>query len=234
VHAEHVVLLGGGSLAGNAGLRRRDDGVWEVRGDPTEAAFLVAERKLGTAHRRQRRFERVREIPFSAERKMMSTVERDLEHGGALVLVSKGAPDVVIERCNRIRVGTDVLPFDAARRAHALAEVDRLSDAALRTLAVAYRPIDGDTIDDDALERDLVFVGTVGIIDPPRPEAALAIREARRAGIRVVMITGDHPRTAARIAADLGIVAAGTAAITGPSSMRSKAMRSLPPCGARR
>jgi len=215
VHAEQVVLLGGGSLAGNAGLRRRDDGVWEVRGDPTEAAFLVAERKLGTTHRRQRRFERVREIPFSAERKMMSTVERDLEHGGAIVLVSKGAPDVVIERCNRIRVGADVLPFDEARRAHALAEVDRLSDAALRTLAVAYRPIDGDTIDDDALERDLVFVGTVGIIDPPRPEAALAIREARRAGIRVVMITGDHPRTAARIAVDLGIVAAGTTAITG-------------------
>nr|HET7858764.1 cation-translocating P-type ATPase [Caldimonas sp.] len=215
LHDEQVVLLGGGSLAGNAGLRQRDDGAWEVRGDPTEAAFLVAERKLGSAQRRQRRFERVREIPFSAERRMMSTIERDREHGGALVLVAKGAPDVLIERCDRIRVGADVLPFDAARRAQAIAEVDRLSDAALRTLAVAYRPLDGDACADDTLERDLVFVGTVGIIDPPRPEAALAIREARRAGIRVVMITGDHPRTAARIAADLGIVAPGTAAITG-------------------
>jgi magnesium-transporting ATPase (P-type) len=217
VHAEHVVLLGGGSLAGNAGLHERD-GAWEIQGDPTEAAFLVAERKLGTAARRQRRFERMREIPFSSERKMMSTIERDLEHGGALVLVAKGAPDVLIGRCTRIRVGMDVLPFDAASRQRVLAEVDRFSDAALRTLAVAYRPLaaDDDTsAADESLERDLVFVGTVGIIDPPRPEVAAAIREARRAGIRVVMITGDHPRTAARIAADLGIVAPGTSAITG-------------------
>jgi Ca2+-transporting ATPase len=217
LHAEHVVLLSGGSLAGNADLRQGAGGAWEIQGDPTEAAFLVAERKLGATARRVRRFDRVREIPFSSDRKLMSTIERDHEQGDALVVVTKGAPDVLIGRCSRIRVGMTVLPFDERMRERAVADVDRLSDAALRTLAVAYRPLDPgeDTLAGDALERDLIFVGTVGIIDPPRAEAAAAIREARRAGIRVVMITGDHPRTAARIAADLGIVEPGTQAVIG-------------------
>jgi potassium/sodium efflux P-type ATPase len=220
LHAEQLVVLSGGSLASNADLRQADDGAWEIQGDPTEAAFLVAERKLGANARRERRFERVAEIPFSSDRKMMSTIERDLEHGGALVLVTKGAPDVLLERCTQVRVGMDVLPFDAERRAHAAADVDALSDEALRTLAVAYRPLTAEEDPQAAseleqLEQDLIFVGTVGIIDPPREEAAVAIREAQRAGIRVIMITGDHPRTAARIATDLGLVAPGATALTG-------------------
>lgn len=217
LRAEHIVVLGGGSLAGNAALRQAGDGSWEIQGDPTEAAFLVAERKLGTDARRHRRFERVQEIPFSSDRKMMSSIERDLEQGGGLVLVTKGAPDVLMQRCNRIRVGTEVLDFDDARRAEALADVERLSGEALRTLAVAYRPLSEAEAasPDEGLERDLIFVGTVGIIDPPREEAAEAIAEARRAGIRVMMITGDHPRTAARIAAQLGIAAPDAVALTG-------------------
>ena len=97
------------------------------------------------------------------------------------------------------------------------APVDTLSDAALRTIAVAYRPLSPPEADagDERLEHDLIFVGTVGIIDPPREEAAAAIRDAHRAGIRIIMITGDHPRTAIRIAADLGIVATGGKALTG-------------------
>ena len=226
VHAEHLVVLGGGSLASNADLRRNERGEWEIHGDPTEAAFLVAERKLGSAERRRRRFERVTEVPFSADRKMMSLIARDHEAGGALVLVSKGAPDVLMERCRRVRVGMDVRRFDEALRARALADVDALSDAALRTLAVAYRPLDPheDAFGAEALERDLIYVGSVGIIDPPREEAALAVREARRAGIRVIMITGDHPRTAARIAADVGIVAPGEAALTGADLERLDAV----------
>lgn len=214
---EHIVVLGGGTLASNADLYAGEDGRWQVQGDPTEVAFLVAERKLGTAERRRARFERIVEIPFTSERKLMSSIERDSERGGERVLVTKGAPDVLLARCTRVRVGMDVLPLDAARRAQALADVDRLSDAALRTLAVAYRPLAGDEplSDPDALERDLVFVGTVGIIDPPREEAAVAIGHARAAGIRVMMITGDHPRTAGRIASDLGIIAPGGAVLTG-------------------
>ncbi len=217
VRAEQIVVLSGGSLAGNASLREGADGIWEIQGDPTEAAFLVAERKLGVEVRRQQRFERVVEIPFTSERKMMSSIERDRELCGALVIVTKGAPDVLIEHCTSVRIGMDVVPFDAVRRARALADVERLSDQALRTLAVAYRPLaEGeDARASETLERDLIFVGTVGIIDPPRPEAAVAIAEAHRAGIRVMMITGDHPRTAARIAVQLGIVKVGAVAMTG-------------------
>jgi magnesium-transporting ATPase (P-type) len=217
LRAEQIVVLSGGSLASNAALQQSEDGAWEIQGDPTEAAFLVAERKLGVGDRRERRFERIGVIPFSSERKMMSTIEIDHEHGGERVLITKGAPDVLMKHCNRIRIGWDVVPFDDMQRAQAHADVVRLSDEALRTLAVAYRPLeaDEDPQSSEALERDLIFVGTVGIIDPPREEAAVAIAEARRAGIRVMMITGDHPRTASRIAALLGIVENGAPALTG-------------------
>jgi len=223
---ETRVVLSGGSLAGNADLRQAAGGAWEIHGDPTEAAFLVAERKLGqgaVTERRERRFERVGEVPFTSERKLMTTIERDHEHGDALVAITKGAPDVLLARCTRVRVGLEVVALDDALRTRLLADVDTLTEAALRTLAVAYRPLvageSGETGADpaaaEALERELIFVGTVGMIDPPREEAAVAIREARQAGIRVVMITGDHPKTAARIAADLGIVEAGSPALTG-------------------
>ena len=217
--AEAILVLSGGSLAGNAQLQRTADGDWQIQGDPTEAAFLVAERKLGVHEQRERRFERVAEIPFTSERKMMSTIEVDHAHGDELVLVAKGAPDVLLERCTRARTGWDVVPLDESLRKRILADVDALSDDALRTLAVAYRPLqqgeDADPRRAAELERDLVFAGTVGIIDPPREEAAQAIAEAHRAGIRIIMITGDHPRTAARIAADLGLVEAGAKALTG-------------------
>jgi len=215
--AEDIVVLSGGSLAGDAALQRTAEGEWAIHGDPTEAAFLVAERKLGVDARRERRFERVGVIPFTSERKMMSSIEVDHEHDDALIVISKGAPDVLLERCTRVREGLDVLPLDDARRARILADVDAMSGEALRTLAVAYRPLDAgeDAEAGEKLERDLIFVGTVGIIDPPREEAGVAVREARRAGIRVIMITGDHPRTAARIAADLGIAEPGAVTLTG-------------------
>ncbi|HSV52773.1 MAG TPA: cation-translocating P-type ATPase [Burkholderiaceae bacterium] len=217
LRSEQIVALSGGSLANNADLREKADGLWEIHGDATEAAFLVAERKLGITARRERRFERIGEIPFTSERKMMSSIEIDHERGDEVVVVTKGAPDVLLDHCTRARVGMDVVVLDEPRRAAFLADIDTLSGAALRTLSVAYRPLDAgeNTQAAPSLERDLIFVGTVGIIDPPREEAAVAIREARRAGIRVIMITGDHPRTAARIAADLGIVQAGAPALTG-------------------
>ncbi|MDP3356744.1 MAG: cation-translocating P-type ATPase [Polaromonas sp.] len=214
---EQIALLSGGALAGNAQLRQADSGTWEIHGDPTEAAFLVAERKLGIHERRKKRFERIGEIPFTSERKMMSSIEIDHEHADARMLITKGAPDVLLGRCSHARVGMESVPLTDLLRSQVLADVDAMSDAALRTLAVAYRPLmpgeEGQT--DEAMEKDLIFVGTVGMIDPPRPEAKVAIAEARRAGIRVIMITGDHPRTAARIAADLGIVATGELALTG-------------------
>ena len=229
--AEGVVVLSGGSLSSNSELRE-EGGEWSVLGDPTEAAFLVAERKMGLTERRVRRFTRVGEAPFTSERKRMSTVQLDHEHGDQPVLITKGAPDVVLERCTSYRVGMRTLPLDAAARARVLAEVEQLSGRAMRTIGVAYRPLvdpDGTLVLDAAylegggvpaevaegLESDLTFVGTVGMIDPAREEAGAAVREAHRAGVRVVMITGDHPATALRIAQDLGIAGPASRAVSG-------------------
>ena len=210
-------VLAGGSLANDAVLRE-EAGEWTIQGDPTEAAFLVAEAKVGgLTEAREARFERLGEIPFTSERKLMSTLESDLEGELGLAVVTKGAPDVLLARCTAERVAGEVRPLEDARRTEVLGAVDRLADLALRTLAVAYRPLpDAEPPDgDESLEHDLVYLGMVGIIDPPRPEASRAIAEATSAGIRILMITGDHPRTAARIAGDLGIVEPGSPALTG-------------------
>ncbi len=217
LHEENVAVLSGGSLAGNAALRQTGEGDWEIQGDPTEAAFLVAEHKLGATVRRQQRFTRIGELPFTSDRKMMSTIEADHDNGDAPVLITKGAPGVLLALCTQVRVGAATVELDADMRQRILAEVGAMADEALRTLAVAYRPLAaGEDPDDHArLEQRLIYVGTVGIIDPPRAEVAVAIRQAHAAGIRVVMITGDHPRMALRIAADLGIVGNDAKALSG-------------------
>jgi P-type Ca2+ transporter type 2C len=214
--SEVAAVLSGGALAGNAALRY-DDGEWTIQGDPTEAAFLVAEHKLGTVEVRADRFTRVGEVPFTSERKMMSTLESDADREGKVAVVTKGAPDVLLGRCTRILSGSETIPLDDGMRARVLSDVDRLSAQAYRTLAVAFRPLEVTEISepDEQVEHGLVYAGMVGIIDPPRAEAAAAVREAHRAGIRVVMITGDHPLTAQRIAADLGIVEPGAPVLTG-------------------
>jgi calcium-translocating P-type ATPase len=210
-------VIGGGSLANDAVLRDEGDGQWTVQGDPTEVAFLVAEAKIGLTEARQARFNRVGEVPFTSERKMMTTLEADVEREGRIAVVTKGAPDVLLNRCTHERVAGEVRPLTDERRRAVLATVDRLADLALRTLAVAYRPLP-DTApppETESVERELVYLGMVGIIDPPRAEALAAIAEAHRAGIRILMITGDHPRTAARIATDLGIIPTDGAALPG-------------------
>ncbi|MFZ2174771.1 MAG: cation-translocating P-type ATPase, partial [Rhodococcus sp. (in: high G+C Gram-positive bacteria)] len=207
--SQTAFVLVGGSLANNATLQEQDDGEWAVQGDPTEAAFLVAEVKLGIGDPRTGRFQRVAQIPFTSERKMMSSLEADTQRAGKIAVVAKGAPDVLLRRCSHVQVGDAVETLDDSWRTRILEDVERLAGEAFRTLAVAYRPLEV-TIPpeiDESLEQNLVYVGMVGIIDPPRPEAAVAIAEAHRAGVRVMMITGDHPRTAARIAKDLGIAA---------------------------
>jgi len=201
------LVVGGGSLVNDASVRD-DGGVPAVQGDPTEIAFLIAEAKItGLAHDRRSRFERVGEVPFTSERKLMTTLEADGEREGQIAIVTKGAPDVLLTRCTHIRTGGEVELLTPQWRSVVLATVDRLADLALRTLAVAYRPIP-DTIppvQDESIEDGLIYLGMVGIIDPPRPEARIAIEEAHAAGIRIIMITGDHPRTAVCIARDLGI-----------------------------
>lgn len=218
VLAEARMVLAGGTFANNAQLAQAD-GQWQIQGDPTEAAFLVAALKLEGVGERVEEFERQGEVPFTSERMLMSALARhkELDH---LTLVTKGAPDVLLGRCTRMQVGGDSVPLDAELRAKALGDVEALSAQAFRTLGVAYRRY-GDhdrheaAVLDEADEHTLVYLGVAGIIDPPRAEAAVAVAEARRAGIRVVMITGDHPVTAARIAGDLGISEPGDRAVTG-------------------
>ncbi len=210
-------VLAAGSLANDAVLRE-EGGEWTIQGDPTEAAFLVAEAKVEGLHEaREGRFERVGEVPFTSERKLMSTFQSDAAGEFGLAVVTKGAPDVLLARCTEERLHAHVRPLTDRRRSEILTTVERLADLALRTLAVAYRPLPADARppEDESVERELVYLGLVGIIDPSRPEARAAIADAHAAGVRVLMITGDHPHTAARIAADLGIAAAGSPVFTG-------------------
>lgn len=199
-----------GCYANDARLERAD--AWTIHGDPTEAAFLVAARKIGDAPVVPPRLD---ELPFTSERRRMTTLHRD---GDGHLLALKGAPDVVLERCTHERVGDDVVELTDRRR-HELAGVaDQFAASALRTIAVAHLPLDaGDDVPSPLAEHHeagLIHLGIVGILDPPRPEAVAAIDDARAAGIRVIMLTGDHPVTAARIGDELGI-AAGERGVSG-------------------
>src|SRR4051812_21900200 len=163
-------------------------------GDPTEAALLVVAQKVGlNKGTLERCFPRVREIPFSSDRKMMSTVHRDRNHDGDYVVWSKGAPDVLLERCGFEFLAGEERKLTDAHRATLRCLNARLAEEALRTLAVAFRKLpclcDWQHCDCDELERELTFVGLVGMIDPARPEAIDAVRRLREAGIRPIMIT---------------------------------------------
>lgn len=213
--AEIRTLLVKGSLANNAQLSCVD-GEWAIQGDPTEAAFLVAVRKVNGALERAAGYRRIAEIPFTSERRMMSTLQA---RPGLTRLMTKGAPDVLLDHCDYHLVGDEARPLDDQVRRRVLEEVEQLSAQAYRTLAVAYRdtPVDQDLTPEQLSEAEdhLVYLGMVAILDPPRDEARDAITEARRAGVRTIMITGDHPHTAARIGTDLGIIAEGDRALTG-------------------
>ena len=197
--------------ANNARLVRQQ-GRWTIEGDPTEGALIVAAEKAGLERARlASRFERVSELPFSSERKMMSTVHADTQCRDRLMAFAKGAPDVLLSRCSREFVRGRELPLDDARRSAILGRNTELARQAMRTLAVAYRTLPADALEageaGEQVERDLVFAGLVGMLDPPREEAIEAVRRARAAGIRALMITGDHPVTASAIARELGIAA---------------------------
>jgi Ca2+-transporting ATPase len=205
--------------ANNAALREVE-GRWRVQGDPTEGALIVAARKAGLAEETlSGRFTRVGEVPFSSERKLMSTVHTDAERGERLLVFTKGAPDVLLSRCTAELVGGESRPLTEDRRRRILAINEELAACALRTLGVAYRSapageMDADEVD-ETIERDLIFAGLVGMIDPPREEAREAVVRARSAGIRPIMITGDHPVTARAIARELGIAGGEDRALRG-------------------
>jgi Ca2+-transporting ATPase len=147
----------------------------------------------------------------------MSTVQTDSENPEVVDVFVKGAPDVLLVRCTHELVGSEAVPLAEARRAAILEEVEELAGEALRTLGIAGRPMARESLRgrDEDFEHELVYVGVAGILDPPRPEATDAVARAHRAGVRVVMITGDHPGTAVAIASELGIAEPGAIAATG-------------------
>lgn len=215
---EVTQALAAADRANNAVLETRS-GRWTVQGDPLEGALIVAARKAGLERAAlDARFDRVAEVPFSSERKLMSTVHTDTEQAEHLLAFTKGAPDVLLARCSREQVGEDNQPLTTERRQQILAANEALAGDALRTLAVAARHLPRAEFDcaacDERIEQDLVFLGLFGMIDPPREGVREAVAAAMAAGIRPVMMTGDHPRTADVIAAELGISADGRA-VTG-------------------
>ena len=188
-----------------------------VVGDPTEGALLVAARRFGvTRAELERERPRVRTLPFDSQRKRMSIVRRWPD--GGLRLLVKGAPDLLLERCTRVATAAGAAPLDPSARATIAADLSTLAGRGLRVLAAAWREVTADEVEHrsaDELERDLVLAGLAGMDDPPRPEVAAAVRRCRDAGIRVVMVTGDHPSTALAIAREVGIAAEGDVALSG-------------------
>jgi len=192
-------------------------GVWKSVGDPTEGALLAAGLKVGVQRAElEQALPRHHELPFDSHRKRSAVIRRRSD--GQLRAFVNGAPHSLLDRCTQIYTRDGVRPLTDADREHILAQTAALAERALRVLASAYRDMPEDPPTEltvDGVEHDLVFVGLSGMHDPPRPEAKAAVAQCQAAGIRVVMITGDHPQTATAIARELGITSAAGEAVTG-------------------
>lgn len=202
------------SLCSDAEL---DTETGESIGEPTECALVNYAAKLGLDKNTQKtEFARIGEVPFDSMRKMMSTVHKTEENGG-IIQFTKGAPDEILKRCTKVLVNGSAAPLTPELRAEILASNKAMADKALRVLAAAMKKLsDAPSVyESEAIENDLCFIGLCGMIDPVRPEVKPAIDECRSAGIRPIMITGDHKDTAVAIAMQLGIIQNAEEAITG-------------------
>lgn len=214
-------LLLSAVLANDAALSENGSGP-ATTGDPTETALIELGLSAGlNKNALEREHERLAEIPFDSERKMMSTVNRDAK--GTLTLHVKGGPDEVLARCTRILLPDGVRSLDETGREQIRKQNLSMAEKALRVLAAAYCPLDAvpETMTSDAVERDLIFCGLLGMIDPLREEVKDAVAVCRKAGIRPVMITGDHLATALAIAGQLDIARPGDKTMTGAELERA-------------
>ena len=221
-----VLTLAGGALCNDAVLEKvaGEPGTYSTVGDPTEGALVIASAKAGLWKKDlEKAFPRVAELPFDSDRKRMTTVHRpnpelvpdllnpyqdsrpDFFEPGHFLVITKGAVDSLLEVSDRAWTGGQTEPLSRSWRERILKANNELAQKGMRVLGLAFSQSDTP----DPIERDLIFIGMVGMIDPARPEVRGAVREAHDAGIRTVMITGDHPLTAAYIAADLGIAEQG-------------------------
>ncbi|OGP96051.1 MAG: ATPase [Deltaproteobacteria bacterium RBG_16_47_11] len=212
-HSLRMLVLGG--LLCNDSALEEKEGKWLIKGDPTEGALVVAAVKTGL-HQTEIRLEnpRIEEIPFSSERKRMTTIHQMKD--GKRVAFMKGAPEVVLERCTHILDDSGMKEIKEMEKREILRVNEDMAQDALRVLGFAYKECP-DTIDcsEEHLERDLIFLGLTGMIDPPREEAVDAINVCKQVGIKPIMITGDHRLTAVAIAKEMGIHKEGDRVLTG-------------------
>jgi Ca2+-transporting ATPase len=206
-----VDVLRAAAACNDAEIRQQDNGPTVV-GDPTEVALLVLAAKGGiTREGIESEMPRLGSLPFDSDRKRMTVMRT--RHGSSWAFV-KGAPEVLLERCTRMRTSHEVTALGDSDRARMLQASALMAHDALRVLALAERPLD-EPASAAEIEQDLIFLGLIGLQDPPRAEALDAVKRCQRAGIRTVMITGDHPDTAGAIARELDILAPGDTVVVG-------------------
>ena len=202
-------MLIASTLASDTQLFQLPDGVWGIKGDPTEGALIVAATKAGI-HKDDfdSSYPRIHEIPFSSETKRMTTVHK---MDGKLTAHAKGAPEVILDACDFMLTSNGVAPLGVSQRKQILEQAQSLAGEALRVLGIASKS----DVTTETAEHGMTFLGLAGMIDPPRPEAKSAIAICTEAGIRPVMITGDHPVTAQAVARELGLLNNGARVVTG-------------------
>ena len=221
-HPELEILLMACVLCNDATLSQ-DEGDWHILGDPTEGALLTLAGKAGleqpTLNSKTRR---VLDFPFDSDRKRMSVICNIASYNNSplqddLILFIKGSPEIILERCNAYHHGEETLSLDRSQRDSILKTNDRLAQNALRVLGIAYKPITEVPSEDSAetAERELIWLGLVGMMDAPRTEVKAAVAECLQAGIRPIMITGDHQLTARAVAQTLGIANQSDRILTG-------------------
>jgi Ca2+-transporting ATPase len=202
-------MLMAGVLASDTGLVKDSAGNWDIKGDPTEGALVVAAAKAGLDKEfLDCSYPRIHEIPFSSETKRMTTIHQT---NGCMTAYAKGAPEVILNDCEFLVTAEGLRVLDTKYREQILCEAQNMAGEALRVLAIAFKP---DTTVQSA-QRGMTFLGLAGMIDPPRSEAKAAIGLCKDAGIRAIMITGDHPATAEAVARELGLLHNGGRVLTG-------------------
>ena len=213
---ENLKILSSIAALTNDAKLKLKDGEASITGDPTEGALLTFAEKAGNGlDNLYKNFDRLEEIPFDSDRKMMTTFHDKIFEG--IASFTKGAPDVVLDRCEKVLIDGKEVELDENLRKEILEKNSEFARSALRCLGYAYRKHSDmpSEITSDAIEKDMVFVGLTGMIDPSRPEAKAAIKECKSAGIRPIMITGDYLETGLAIAKDLGIAEHDDEAIMG-------------------
>ena len=213
------LLLSAGVLCNDSTLEQKDakENLWGIIGDPTEGALVVAGAKAGYDKAKMNEGHvRIEEIPFDSERKMMTTFHDNFKQN-KIVSFTKGAPDIILGRCSKMLQNGSVIDLTEAMKQQIAKVNSEFAGDALRVLAFTYREYDKlpEAISSDSIEKDLVFIGLMGMIDPARVEAFEAIKTCKEAGIKPVMITGDHKDTAVAIAAELGLMEEHSGVLTG-------------------